>query len=121
MTLRCWSCGESLQQLSLPFGRRDQCPVCVNYLHVCRMCRFFDPAVARACREDDAEDVTEKARLNFCDYFRPSEQAFDPLRSAVAEQSARELDVLFGGATDPAKAPSGDSPHADAESLFAKD
>ena len=118
MTFSCWSCGESLQQLSLPFGRRDQCPACANYLHVCRMCRFYDPAVARACREDDADDVTEKARLNFCDYFKPSDRAFDPARTAVAEQSARELDALFGGAADP----STDAPlQTDADSLFSKD
>jgi len=85
------------------------------------MCLFFDPAVARACREDDADDVTEKSRLNFCDYFKPSEQAFDPAGSAAAEQSARQFDGLFGSGADAPEASSGDSLQSDAESLFSKD
>ena len=92
--LSCWQCGGDLSALSLPISRRDLCRHCASELHVCRMCRHYDRDVARQCREDDAEDVTEKERLNFCDWFEPSEDAFDPVAKAEADRSQRALDAL---------------------------
>jgi hypothetical protein len=60
------------------------------------MCRHFDVSVPGQCREDDAEDVFEKERLNFCDWFAPSEDAFDPVAKAEADRSRQTLDALFG-------------------------
>ncbi len=77
-SISCFRCGASLAAMSLPLSRQDECPECSVYLHVCRMCKDFDPSVPRQCREDGAEDVTEKDRVNFCDWFSPSEAAFDP-------------------------------------------
>ena len=94
--VRCYRCGESLAALSLPLSRQDECPGCGNYLHVCRMCVYFDPRVPRQCREDGAEEVREKDRLNFCDWFKPSETAFDPDRKAEEDQARAALDALFG-------------------------
>jgi len=95
----CWRCGESLAKLSLPFGRADQCPACSNHLHVCRMCSFYDPAVAEACREDDAEEVKEKEKPNFCDYFKPSADVWNAAASAEETKARNELDALFGEAS----------------------
>ena len=67
----CFRCGTSLGALSLPFGRRDGCPACGVHLHVCKMCRFYDPAVPKQCLEDDAEAVHEKEKVNFCDWYEP--------------------------------------------------
>jgi tryptophanyl-tRNA synthetase len=61
--LTCFRCGASLASLSLPLSRRDECPECSAHLHVCRMCRYFDPTAVRQCLEDDAEDVADKDRL----------------------------------------------------------
>ena len=99
--LRCWNCGTNLSTLSLPLGREDKCPDCSNYLNVCRMCSNFDIQVTDACREDDAEEVREKSRPNFCDYFKPSASAFDPLRAEASASSVAELERLFdtAGAT----------------------
>ena len=94
-TICCYRCGESLAALSLPLSRQDECPACGNYLHVCKMCTHFDPAVPRQCREDGAEDVTEKERLNFCDWFTPNESAFDSGRKEEADQAKAALDALF--------------------------
>jgi hypothetical protein len=60
------------------------------------MCLFFDPHVPRQCREDGAEDVTEKERPNFCEWFKPSETAFDPERKASADAAQDALAALFG-------------------------
>lgn len=94
--LACFRCGTSLSALSLPLSRRDQCPECTADLHVCKMCIYFDPSVPRKCREDGAEDVTEKERPNFCDWFKPSDCAFDPNRKSEEEAAKDALTALFG-------------------------
>ncbi len=94
--IACYRCGAALSALSLPLSRRDQCPECSADLHVCRMCLYFDPTVPRQCREDGAEDVTEKERANFCDWFKPSEAAFDPKRKSEADAAKEALASLFG-------------------------
>ena len=93
----CFRCGASLAALSLPLSRQDSCPECSAHLHVCRMCRHYDVSVPGQCREDDAEDVFEKERLNFCDWFDPSETAFDPAAKAEADKAGQALEALFGG------------------------
>jgi hypothetical protein len=60
------------------------------------MCVYFDKSVPRQCREDGAEDVTDKLRPNFCDWFKPSEKAFDPSGKVEAEAAKDALAALFG-------------------------
>jgi len=92
----CYRCGASLAELSLPLSRQDECPGCGNYLHVCKMCVYFDANVPRQCREDGAEEVREKDRLNFCDWFKPSEAAFDEERKSEEDDARAALEALFG-------------------------
>jgi hypothetical protein len=94
--IRCYRCGESLAALSLPLSRQDECPACRNYLHVCRMCEYFDPRVPRQCREDGADEVRDKDKLNFCDWFKASESAFDAGRKQDEDAARAALDALFG-------------------------
>ena len=94
--IACFRCGASLSALSLPFSRRDECPECQVHIHVCKMCRFFDATVPKQCQEDDAEEVTEKERANFCEWFVASDTAFDPVRKAEADAARQVLDSLFG-------------------------
>ncbi|MCU0934805.1 MAG: hypothetical protein MUF66_01755 [Gammaproteobacteria bacterium] len=92
----CWKCGASLEDLPRSFGRRDECPACRADLHVCRMCRHFDPRVSKACREPVAEAVQDKERSNFCDWFQERAGA-GPSPSADPGAAAREaLEALFG-------------------------
>lgn len=95
-SLSCFRCGASLEQLSLPLSRRDECPECTIHLHVCKMCVFFNADVPRQCREDDAEEVYEKEKVNFCEWFKPSSSAFDPARAGLATKAKSELASLFG-------------------------
>ena len=95
--LRCYRCGASLAELTPPISRRDHCPGCGVFLHVCRMCTQFRRDVARQCTEDDAEEVLDKEAVNFCEWFEPSAAAFDPARAATATQAEQELAALFGG------------------------
>lgn len=112
----CYNCGASLAALTLPLSRRDMCPSCSVHVHVCRMCVAYDPRVTGQCREEDAEEVRDKERVNFCDWFSPAAGAYD---SAGAERQARasaDLDALFGDAAGDDEAT--DDAHAEAENLF---
>jgi hypothetical protein len=66
----CAACGADLGRPER-VGRRDVCPRCGAELHACRQCRFYDPRLADACREPQAERLVDKTRANFCDYFAP--------------------------------------------------
>jgi hypothetical protein len=82
------------------------------------MCKDFDPSVPRQCREDGAEDVTEKDRVNFCDWFSPSESAFDPAGKAQADSANQSLDALFGGDEDTGNTPGSGGEVSAADKLF---
>ncbi len=112
--ISCYRCGTSLAALSLPLSRQDECPECGVYLHVCRMCEHYDASVPRQCREDGAEDVTDKERSNFCDWFVPTDMAFDVARKSQADAARQSLDALF----DEGDAPESAADVSSAENLF---
>lgn len=117
-TLLCWKCGAALDALLPPLSRRAECPACRAELHVCRMCAFHDPRVAKACREPVADEVGDKTRANFCGYFQP---ATPPRQGAPAAASASraELGALFGADPEP-RASSADQARAQLDKLFGK-
>jgi len=87
------------------------------------MCEYYAPRLPEACAEDDALEVKEKARANFCDYFKPSAEVYSP-EELDAELTARQdLGALFGDDSmtkSGEKAGKKDSASAaqDAEALF---
>ena len=95
--LRCWKCGASLADYTLPLRRLEECRSCRAELHVCRMCEFHDVSVAKHCRETVADEVKDKVRANFCDYFRPTPTAWRPGETSAADRARSELEALFGG------------------------
>jgi hypothetical protein len=93
--LTCWKCGASLEALTLPLRRLEECKSCHSELHVCRMCVEYDTRVAKHCREPTAEEVRDKTQANFCDHFKPKVGAYTaPTGEADAARAA--LDALFG-------------------------
>jgi len=119
--LRCYRCGADLAALTLPLSRRDTCPSCRVDLRVCLMCTSYDPNVAKHCKEDDAEDVVEKARSNFCEFFVPNAAAFSPGRMTAEQRAQAELENLFGRSGDLAATgmtSEDDDGLRDAEALF---
>jgi hypothetical protein len=114
--LVCWKCGASLEELSLPLRRQEECKACGAELHVCRLCEFHDTAVAKSCREPVAEEVKDKTRSNFCDYFSPRPHAYSATGDA-ASNARSELESLFGGGQAASAAPE-DEARARLEELF---
>ena len=52
--------------------------------------------LCRIITKGDAEEVREKERANFCDYFTPSANVFDESFSKADRQANQQLDQLFG-------------------------
>lgn len=114
--LVCWQCGASLKAQPLPLGRRAECLACGAELHVCRLCRHYDTTKAKQCRERAADDVRNKTRANFCDWFQAKAGAFSRDESGQVDRRDT-LNSLFGG-EEPAK--SAVDPRSELDKLFGK-
>jgi hypothetical protein len=93
--IQCWKCGTPLAHLPLPFGRIERC-ACGADLHVCKLCREFDPRQPQQCSEPTVEEVRDKERANFCDHYKPVAGAWKGGTSATADAARSALDKLFG-------------------------
>jgi hypothetical protein len=111
--LVCWRCGTPLHGLILPLSRRETCRACGAEIHVCRMCAFYDPRITGGCREDRAEEVSEKEGANFCDWFKPRPDAYQPRDEAAARTARAQLEALFGETQS--SGPGSDGPKTEAE------
>jgi hypothetical protein len=124
MSLVCWKCGASLADLSLPLRRLEECRECHAELHVCKMCEWYSLSVAKHCRETVAEEVKDKERANFCDYFKPRPDAYTTGDIDAATKAQAELDALFGGGKKAAESVADPSPaekaRAELEAMFGK-
>jgi hypothetical protein len=120
--LVCWKCGVSLADLSLPLTRQDECKKCGAELHVCKLCEWYSIAVAKHCREPIAEEVKDKERANFCDYFKPLPGAYSAAGLDAAARAKQELEAMFGGKAQGAPpAPSAaERAKAELDALFKK-
>lgn len=93
--LLCWNCGASLDELPRPITRHMNCPACFEDLHCCRLCRHYLANATFPCAEDRAEPPVHKEGANFCDYFRPSTEAFRPVGKVKHDAAKQRLDALF--------------------------
>lgn len=90
---------------------------------MCKLCEWYSTSVAKHCREPIAEEVKDKERANFCDYFKPRENAYSNAAQLAAEKAKAELDALFGGSKPSADAPpvsDAERARAELEKLFNK-
>jgi hypothetical protein len=82
--MNCHHCGRTIDTVER-VGFRDYCPSCDWAVHVCLNCGFHAREYHNECRETQAAPVVDKARFNFCDYFRPAaENAAAPAPTATA-------------------------------------
>ena len=121
MSLICWKCGASLAALSLPLQRLDECKQCGAELHACKLCEFYNVTVAKQCRETIAEEVKDKERANFCDYFKPRPGAYSNAGQDAAAKAKADLEALFGSGEPVNAEPSAaEKAKAELEKLFGK-
>ncbi len=89
---------------------------------------MHDPREPNECTEEDALEVMDKERANFCDYYKPNPDAYSPGFTEAHTRAESELAALFGdappdtAADSPAKETPGkveeDSTLSSAEDLF---
>ena len=88
----CFNCGQTLQIDALQkIFRSDECQKCYAKIHVCKMCRFYDPSYYNDCREDQAERIVDKERVNYCEYFVLLGESFDKQQRDQQEKAAKAL------------------------------
>ncbi len=102
MTLVCWNCGKSLESIPLPISRHAHCPSCFEPVHSCRMCRFHAESVPGQCEDERADPPTQKENANFCEYFKPRQNAWSKQRGVAADSAKARLDALFGSPNESA-------------------
>jgi len=93
--IECWRCGTALKPDQLPITRLEQCRHCHADLHVCRLCRFWNPRYTSKCSHDHAEPPLERERANFCQYFRPAPGVFRNAGTPPEAAARSDLEALF--------------------------
>jgi hypothetical protein len=94
--VECWRCGTAVKPDQLPINRLEQCLHCHADLHVCRLCRSWNPRYTGKCSHDHAEPPLDRERANFCQYFRPAAGAFRNAGTPAQETARSNLEALFG-------------------------
>ena len=118
--LVCWKCGGSLADYTLPLRRLEECRTCGAELHVCRMCEWYSTSVAKHCREPIAEEVKDKERANFCDYFKARPGAYSAAPVGEAAKAKSDLEALFRGGKKESEPSAADKAKAELDALFKK-
>lgn len=90
---KCYFCGSEIEA---PVYRSTICPNCGRDVKICLNCVFYSPGSHWDCRETIPEQVKDKERSNFCDYFRlGSNYRGDRPQKGPGEQR-KAFDDLFG-------------------------
>ncbi|MEW5804983.1 MAG: hypothetical protein AB1847_23095 [bacterium] len=79
--------------------RLAACPHCDSDLHCCLNCALYSEYAPNKCREPQSEQVSDRERANFCDFFIFADTAPGETpnkKKSEAEEARRKLDALFG-------------------------
>ena len=98
MTLQCWNCGRSLDDVPRPISRHEHCRDCFEALHSCRLCRHYRTDVNSRCNEERADPPMNKENANFCDFFAQAFAGLDDLLLGFLARSSNDFGGLVRGA-----------------------
>ncbi len=90
---KCWSCGRDLK--SSDYGRETNCLGCGRPTRVCLNCKWYNPSKPNACEEPVADEVMEKDRPNFCNFFQPSMDAHGESKASSDIDHLTAAEELF--------------------------
>lgn len=90
---RCWHCGRDLTKAD--YGRETLCLGCGKATRVCRNCRHYAPGRPNACLEPMAEEVLDKERANFCEFFDPGDRHTGATGGTSAAELLKRANDLF--------------------------
>lgn len=122
--LICWNCGSALTEYPLPISRTAECNQCHADLHVCKLCLYYDLSISNSCQEPIADEVLDKQKANFCDYFKTKPNAFNPTNRDKQNAARHALESLFNNPTtsenDHQLSQNSDPTRSELENLFKK-
>ena len=90
---KCWHCGHPLSKAH--YGRETLCPGCGKATRVCRNCRFYARGRPNDCEEPMAEEVMDKQRANFCDFFDPTPEPASAGTGSASADLLKAAEDLF--------------------------
>ncbi len=96
----CHACGTPIEE-PRAVSRYSTCENCDRDLKVCLNCKFYDPSAHWQCRESIPEEVKDKDRANFCEYFMlPADDSAykGPDTISRADKAKEAFKGLFGDA-----------------------
>ena len=95
---KCYRCGTGLDDKVEVF-RASMCASCGADLKCCLNCRFYSPGAHWDCHETVDEQVVDKARANFCSWFRFKDTTGQQgsVRRNAPGKAHDAFDKLFGG------------------------
>ena len=89
----CYKCSK-IVTLEHKISFREECPDCYTDLHICLNCCFYDESAYNQCRESSAENVRDKERNNYCEYFESSQEDKNSKQSEK-EAQLKTAEALF--------------------------
>ncbi len=90
----CYECGSGIE-IDARVQRRDECTSCGADLHICKNCRFWDPAYHNECRETGAFYIRDREKANFCTLFEFKSTIES--ETSKANDARAKLEALFKG------------------------
>lgn len=64
------------------------------------MCKSFDTRYTNKCNDERADPPIYKDTANFCEFFKPLPNAFDPGQDQASRRAREELKAMFGEGGD---------------------
>lgn len=77
--------------------RASVCSGCGRDLRCCLNCRYYSKGSYWDCRESVPEEVRDKERANFCEYFCYEEKEKSGTEEKKKQDARNEFLKLFGG------------------------
>lgn len=92
---KCCFCGQAIDD-KMEIFRSLECPSCRLDLKICLNCIFYSPGSHWDCRETVPEQVKDKEKANFCDYFKFKEVKEGNNDIDKANKAREGFNKLFG-------------------------
>ena len=91
----CFHCGTDFPE-KLEIFRSTTCLSCGKDAKVCLNCKFYSKNSHWECRETVSEQVKEKDRSNFCEYFKLNPLGKGGTGVSKADSARNQFNSLFG-------------------------
>jgi hypothetical protein len=98
MAYYCHKCRNQIEfviKVGIKVGRHDTCAHCAADIHVCKNCRFYNPALHNQCRIPEADFIRDREAANFCPHFDILDRDAPPEQDDSVKKARDKLDNLF--------------------------